>query len=169
MLAKRVRPVEFQLKSWAEETPACLHCRACEVFWRRVLDASGMFSSESFHIQKPYEQCFTSYTNLTRGAPNPWLAESVFCMDHPAGVLGRRLLVKAEQKPVLHIMHLLKKFCPPGEMVLDFCMGTGSTPQACLLAPKHYKFFGSKVDNSCFSKAMPSILKAFARQVLKID
>lgn len=63
-------------------------------------------------------------------------------------------------------MHLISKFCPPGGTVLDFCMGTGSTAKACLLAPKHFKFFGCEADDSCLLKSMPSILEVFARQIL---
>lgn len=50
-----------------------------------------------------------------------------------------------------------------------FCIETGLTAKACLLAPKHFKFFGCEADGFCLSKSMHSILEIFARQVLYND
>lgn len=117
----------------------------------------------NYHIPKPFDQGFPSNKNVTIGVPKLSFPESMFDTDHPVGALERLPLVRAEQKLVSHLKFLLSNFRPPGETVLDFCLGGGSTTNTYLSAPKHFKFFGREVDDSCNPQAMSSISELFPR------
>lgn len=86
-------------------------------------------------------------------------------MDHSAGKLGRSQLVRAEQKPVSIMTHLLSKFCPTGRTIPEIFISTGLTAKAFLLALKRFKVLGTKQtvsvfrsDASCFgSVCAPSV------------
>lgn len=52
--------------------------------------------------------------------------------------------------------------------VLKFCTDIGSIPTIYVLSQKRFKFFKVIEDDSCFSKAVLSILKVFARQVVYV-
>lgn len=100
-----------------------------------------MFLNVSYHTQKPYHHWFFSNTNVTVVVPNLLLAESVLSMDHLAIGYGRRPLVFPEPEPVLSMTHLISKICPLAETAHDFCMRTGATVKACLLATKYFYRF----------------------------
>lgn len=106
---------------------------------------------------------------MTLEVPRLSFAESVMHLERPAGGSGRKPLVRREQNSGLLMTHLINKFCPPGETVLDVCMETGSTVKACLLAPKDFKFFGCEADNSYLSKSVNFILEAFLGQIFDDD
>lgn len=96
-------------------------------------------------------------------------AESVLDMDRPAGGSRRRPLFRPDKKPVLLMPHLVSTFYSPGGTILEFCIGRASNIKACLLAPKYFELFGCEANSSCPSDTMPSIIKVFARQILKND
>jgi len=55
------------------------------------------------------------------------------------------------QKPVALLEYLVKTYTNPGEIVLDNCMGSGSTGVAC--ANTGRKFIGIELDKHCFEIA----------------
>lgn len=97
------------------------------------------------------------------------IKKSIFDMDHPVDSSGRRPMMRAKQKPIVLIIHLLRNFCSWGETILSFCMGTTSTVKAKVLAPKHFKFFQCNGTALCPSKPMPTNSKALVHHVLDVD
>lgn len=137
-------------------------------FWKRGLDLDCMSLNVNYHIQNLYCQGFSQNTNVTLIVPKLSFVESVFDAGLPAGGSRTRPLVLPEQKPV-SLTFLIGNFCPQGVSVLNVCMGTGSTTKACLLPPLHFKFFRCEADDSFLSKALPSTLKVFSRQIRNHD
>ena len=62
------------------------------------------------------------------------------------------------QKPVKLLEYLIKTYTNEGEVVLDNCMGSGSTGVACLNTNR--KFIGMELDNNYFNIAKERIYKA---------
>ena len=52
------------------------------------------------------------------------------------------------QKPVALMEFLVKSYCPEGGIVLDFCMGSGSTGVACV--KNNRNFIGIEIKQNYF-------------------
>jgi site-specific DNA-methyltransferase (adenine-specific) len=55
------------------------------------------------------------------------------------------------QKPLALFEYLIKTYTNPGELVLDSCMGSGTTAIACLNTGRN--FIGFELDPACFQAA----------------
>jgi len=55
------------------------------------------------------------------------------------------------QKPLVLFEYLIKTYTKPGELVLDSCMGSGTTAVACLNTGRN--FIGFELDHQCFNAA----------------
>ena len=55
------------------------------------------------------------------------------------------------QKPLALFEYLIKTYTNPGELVLDSCMGSGTTAIACLNTGRN--FIGFELDPECFQAA----------------
>ena len=66
------------------------------------------------------------------------------------------------QKPVALCEYLIKTYTNPGEVVLDNCMGSGSTGVACLNTGR--KFIGIELDGKYFDIAKKRIQEVAATQ-----
>ena len=62
------------------------------------------------------------------------------------------------QKPVLLLEDLVKTYTNPGDLVLDNCMGSGSTGVACVNTGR--RFIGMELDKQFFDIAKERIEKA---------
>jgi site-specific DNA-methyltransferase (adenine-specific) len=62
------------------------------------------------------------------------------------------------QKPVALLEYLIKTYTNPGEVVLDNCMGAGSTGVACMNTGR--RFIGIELDQGYFEIAKMRIMKA---------
>lgn len=144
-------------------------CSSRECTLEERLEFWSNFLNVYWLIQQPYDQDFSSNTDVALDVLKLSCAESLFYTDSQAGGSGRRSLVRPEQKPVLLNMHPIRQFCLPGEAVLDLCMETRSIAKACLSALKHIKFFGCEVDGSCLSNSMHSIFELFVHQIPRND
>lgn len=51
---------------------------------------------------------------------------------------GRYAMVHPTQKPVEILEYLIRTYTDEGELVLDNCMGSGSTAVACVNTGRHY-------------------------------
>lgn len=80
-------------------------------YWRPSLQSSN----EGGYIQQ-----FTNYPTTILN----------FAKDHPA--------VHPTQKPVALLEYLIKTYTQPGAVVLDNCVGSGSTPVACIRTGRNY-------------------------------
>jgi site-specific DNA-methyltransferase (adenine-specific) len=64
------------------------------------------------------------------------------------------------QKPIALLEYLIKTYTNPGETVLDFTMGSGSTGAACVNTGR--KFIGIELDEGYFNIAKKRIEEAYA-------
>ena len=62
------------------------------------------------------------------------------------------------QKPVALLEYLIKTYTNPGEVVLDNCMGSGSTGVACVNTKR--MFIGMELDKEYFDIAVRRIAAA---------
>lgn len=63
--------------------------------------------------------------------------------------------VHPTQKPVALFEYLIRTYTAPGDLVLDSCMGSGTTAIACLNTNR--KFIGFELDRDCFRIAQRRI------------
>lgn len=75
------------------------------------------------------------------------------------GVVGRGT-VHPTQKPVALLEYLIKTYTTPGDVVLDNCMGSGSTGVACVNTGR--RFIGMELDPGYFAIAEKRIAEAQA-------
>lgn len=71
------------------------------------------------------------------------------------------------QKPVLLCEYLIKTYTLPGETVLDFTMGSGTTGVACVNTGR--RFIGMELDPGYFEIAQQRIDEAAAQKVVNTD
>lgn len=64
------------------------------------------------------------------------------------------------------ITHVVRNFATPGSTVCDPCIGTRAAAKACLLKPKHPKFYECEADGNRVDTMMKSLLKVPESQVL---
>lgn len=112
---------------------------------------------------------YPSIADIVSWAPPLKMNETVFHLDNPYSLSGRNLMVHPRQTFVDAIRHILQKIAPSGYTVIYFCFGTGATAKACLLEPKHRKFYGCKADSQCVDIMMPLLLEESAMQIYKKD
>ena len=62
------------------------------------------------------------------------------------------------QKPVKLLEYLIQTYTQPGDLVLDNCMGSGSTGVACVNTGRD--FIGIELDEIYFSTAQQRIMEA---------
>lgn len=58
----------------------------------------------------------------------------------------------ATQKPLALMRYMVRTYSNPGETVLDFCMGSGTTALACALEGR--RFIGIELDPAAFARAV---------------
>lgn len=80
---------------------------------------------------------------------------------HPSNILkfNRETGLHPTQKPVKLLEYLIKTYTNEGEMVLDNCMGSGSTGVACLNTNR--KFIGIELDDKYFDIATERIVNTY--------
>ena len=66
------------------------------------------------------------------------------------------------QKPADLLSHLVKSHCPGGGVVLDFCMGSGSTGVAAVSAGR--RFVGMELDSEYFVTASKAVMQAWTNR-----
>jgi len=70
------------------------------------------------------------------------------------------------QKPVALLEYLIKTYTLPGQIVLDFAMGSGTTGVACKNTNR--KFIGIELDNKYFDIAKKRIYEAFRNDIKRV-
>lgn len=89
---------------------------------------------------------------------------------HPTSILSFNTVkhrIHNAQKPVELLEYLIKTYTKEGQMVLDCCMGSGSTGEACINTDRN--FIGIEKDCSIFEKATIRIenrLKEVAKELV---
>ena len=76
--------------------------------------------------------------------------------------------VHPTQKPVELLEYLIKTYTNEGELVLDNCMGSGSTGVACILTDR--KFIGIELDDKYFEISKSRLNEAVEKkeELLKV-
>lgn len=69
----------------------------------------------------------------------------------------------ATQKPVALMEWLIRSFSNPGDVVLDFCMGSGTTGVACINTDR--EFIGMEMDGEIFQVATSRIGSSMNKEV----
>ena len=89
---------------------------------------------------------------------------------HPTTVLDfpqkwrRQDQIHPTQKPVELIEFLVKSYCPEGGLVLDNCMGSGTTAVACINTNR--KFIGFEIEEKYFKIANVRIIELLNNETL---
>lgn len=100
----------------------------------------------AYHLNKK-QQIFTSkYTNYP-----------VHILEFANEAVSNRNRYHPTQKPVKLLEYLIKTYTNPGDVVLDNCMGSGSTGVACVNTGR--QFIGIELDNTYFEIAKKRINK----------
>lgn len=71
------------------------------------------------------------------------------------------------QKPILLLEYLIKTYTNKGDLVVDNCMGSGSTGVACKLTDR--KFIGIELNKEYFDIAKQRIENGFVQEDIKTD
>ena len=71
------------------------------------------------------------------------------------------------QKPILLLEYLIKTYTNEGDLVVDNCMGSGSTGVACKLTNR--KFIGIELNQEYFKIAKERIENGFVQEEIKTD
>ena len=66
------------------------------------------------------------------------------------------------EKPIALLEYLIKTYTNEGEIVLDNCMGSGSTIVACVRTNRHY--IGYEIEKEYYEKAKERIEKALCEK-----
>ncbi len=112
----------------------------CERFYKGERNAGGIIGKRPSH-KKVVKQEFTNYPKM------------VLQFDNEFGL-------HPTQKPVALLEYLVNTYSNPGELVLDNCMGSGSTGVAC--ANTGRRFIGIEKDETYFNIASERIADAFS-------
>ena len=120
-------------------------------------DKQPTYNPQKTGIDKPSRRDLPA----KRSRPVPHLRADSSCSDfHPGGIyvgkfpvsvqpFARDRQVHPTQKPVSLCEYLIKTYSNPGDLVLDNCMGSATTPVACLNTGRH--FIGIELDDIYFS------------------
>ena len=71
------------------------------------------------------------------------------------------------QKPILLLEYLIKTYTNKGDLVVDNCMGSGSTGVACKTLNR--KFIGIELDDKYFDIAKQRIENGYVQEDIKTD
>lgn len=102
-----------------------------------------------------------SHNNNNLGASNQLNSDSVYIQkftNYPSNLLFfdcEKKYIHPTQKPVALLEYLVKTYTSPGEVVLDNCMGSGSTGVACVNTGR--RFIGMELDKGYFDIAVKRI------------
>ena len=134
--------------------------------YKNGMSYAEMLKKVDYTAGRKIPSTFPSYTNVIDNIPRPHSSDIVY--KHPSeGSSSRsRKWLRPEQKNVDLLEDLITMYCPPGGLVLDAFMGTGSTLKACLRARPHRRFVGCDKDKDCIEQSMESILQVFADQLM---
>lgn len=91
-----------------------------------------------------------------------------FDMEDAPGAFSRLPMLRPEQKSILFMSFVIRKFTKGSDIVLDPFTGTGATPKACLLDQRHLNCTGCDADSVCVVKMMLSLSHVIAKHVINL-
>lgn len=114
---------------------------------------------------KPYKQKSGKMSNNWKGGLNSIVTENKDGKRHPKTIqkfVRDKSGLHPTQKPVALLEYLIKTYTNEGDLVLDNCMGSGSTGEAALKQKR--KFLGIELDEIYFNVAKER-LKRVAQEI----
>jgi site-specific DNA-methyltransferase (adenine-specific) len=114
-------------------------------------------------VGKPYKmrerKCFNSHLGCVKNVEEEHLNETTI-LRHPKSVLNfkKEQGKHTTQKPVGLLEWLIKTYTNPNELILDNCMGSGSTGVACIKTDR--SFIGYELDEGYYMIAVKRIKEA---------
>lgn len=122
------------------------------IFYKKT---GGIYNPQ-FHYEEPYkrhntQQAIDKQTNYNKYKESK-VIESVDGKRYPTSVLSFNRVEKGKhptQKPVDLLEYLIKTFSNENSLVLDNCMGVGSTVIACINTKR--RCIGIEIDNNYFN------------------
>lgn len=111
-------------------------------------------------IGKPYKQKSGRMSENWKGGLNNIVTDNKDGLRHPKTIqkFNRDRGYHPTQKPVALLEYLIKTYTNEGDIVLDNCMGSGSTGVACVNTNRN--FIGIELDEKYFNIAKERIEKA---------
>ena len=115
---------------------------------------------------KPYKRRFTLSKKNNLGYGIQGVVTDNKGTRHPTTILDypqkwrRQDQLHPTQKPVELMEFLVKSYCPEDGIILDFCMGSGSTGVACI--KNNRKFIGVEINKEYFDIAEKRLEKTYA-------
>lgn len=128
------------------------------MFYRKMptYNPQGLTRLDKVKVSQPHTQ------NVYKGKKNPSIQTHTGYPKHllefanDAAFGGKRL--HPTQKPVALLEYLVKTYTNPGDLVLDNCMGSGSTGVACVNTGR--RFIGMEMEEEYFEIAKQRINNA---------
>ena len=105
--------------------------------------------------EKPIKYKYASSTNGTNPLANFNNGEYLSTEKYPMNIIKCDKVTKGvhpTQKPIDLLEYLIKTYTNEGDLVLDFCMGSGSTGVACMNTNR--RFVGIELDEKYFNIAV---------------
>ena len=126
-----------------------------------VFGDSASYYEPQMSVGTPYKRKFTpnNVNNMRYGingvyTDNKGTRHPITILDFPQK-WRRQDQLHPTQKPVELIEFLVKSYCPIDGVVLDFCMGSGTTAIACLNTNR--KFIGFELDKGYYDIAVKRV------------
>ena len=111
------------------------------------------FSYKNKELKNQNYGKFNATDDVRAGSTEKYPASILsFAKPHPSVAQHRT------EKPVALLEHLVNTYTNPGQVVLDNCMGSGSTGVACVNTGR--RFVGMEIDKGYFDVAVNRIAKA---------
>jgi len=120
--------------------------------WKGFSTKSGVFKENGYKDHSKLDPIFRNPRSIQK-----------FNLDTAGGSRNR---FHPTQKPVALLEYLIKTYTQPGETVLDFTMGSGSTGVACINTGR--KFIGIEKDDEYFEVAKNRIEDAISKQTERL-
>ena len=110
---------------------------------------------KQYWFSKPYKRTVSSKASTCYGDSYEWASESTDGRRNPLSILSfpkdSDSRVHPTQKPVPLLEYLIKTYTDEGAVILDNCMGSGSTCVAAVKTNRHY--IGFETDERYFKIA----------------
>lgn len=131
-----------------------------------VFGESASYYEPQMREGKPYKRRFTLSKKNNLGYGIQGVVTDNKGTRHPTTILDypqkwrRQDQLHPTQKPVELMEFLVKSYCPEDGIILDFCMGSGSTGVACI--KNNRKFIGVEINKEYFDIAEKRLEKTYA-------
>lgn len=135
-------------------------------FWQIRDNPDGHGTGPQNRVEPPYHCPFPSNTNDSTGIPKRFFFEIFSDVKAASSISGTRAMHRPEQKLILLMGFVIRKFTKGHHMMLESFMCTEATENACLLRIKLRNYTGFDDNSECAVEKKPSLLQVIAEEVL---